>query len=441
MNRIIGIAIDEYFDNHITNLNNCYNDISQLTSMFMSKFKFESIDIFSQTEQTTKTIIYNSLYDLFINSSENDNILLLYAGHGEYNPRTESSFWLTCDSKKYDTTTWLNINDILNLFQHSPAKHIALVSDSCFSGAIFSHYRGGGTQALEANYSRYALTSGSLEKVSDGVKNSLSPFANTIINFLNEFKDSQISFSELSEKIIRDFPKEETQTPLHGALVNSGHKGGLMILRSKLSNDLIQSLDLDLKLNSNIKIDSTIEVPNFKENNKFESKFINSFVLQKAYKIINDIRISVTQNEEFFIDRTKEFPFLLNIGYNIELLNDNFLSMTLSSYDYFGGAHPNSYIYTFNFTFKPERLISLDSLIDYSGYESFHNFLETMIRRFAHEQQIEHLLNCIQYTTPWDFEFTFNDKNINLYFIRYMPRVYLAHAFLDIPIEQIKFKI
>ena len=78
-------------------------------------------------------------------------------------------------------------NELLDFIRASDAFHVSIISDSCFSGAIFQHkVRGGGINAFDAKKSRYALTSGGMENVSDGKKGHLSPFAETLVRLLEE---------------------------------------------------------------------------------------------------------------------------------------------------------------------------------------------------------------------------------------------------------------
>src|SRR5687768_8531911 len=137
MNKIIAIAIDEYADPAIRNLKNCTKDINSLISTLSKKYQFDSIELFTKQEQTTLSFLYSELYNELINSLESDNVLILFAGHGEFNTTLETSYWLCSDSKKTNVTTWFNVGDLLKFLKVSPAKHIALISDSCFSGAIF----------------------------------------------------------------------------------------------------------------------------------------------------------------------------------------------------------------------------------------------------------------------------------------------------------------
>ncbi|ADY52453.1 peptidase C14 caspase catalytic subunit p20 [Pseudopedobacter saltans DSM 12145] len=440
MNKIIAIAIDEYSDPTIKNLQNCIKDINLLIDTLSNLYEFDSFELFTKPEQTTLSFLYDELYNEFINSVDSDNILLLFAGHGEFNPNLGTTYWLCSDSKKNSVTTWFNLNDLLKFFSASPAKHIALISDSCFSGAIFEINRGGGTVALDGKFSRQALTSGGLEKVSDGIENS--PFNTVLIDVLKDNTSEKLSFNQLSERTILQFNQKREQTPEFGSLISSGDKGGTFFFKRKLDgSSIIKSIQIPLEINQEVKIDSTFEIPFFNENKYFNNNFINAFVQQLGYSIINDVRVFITEDEGYSISRSSEMEFYLEVGYNIHTLNEKFLSVTIGRSDYFGGAHPNHYIYSINFAFKPDRKISLYDILDYSNFSNLENFLSTMIDQYGDEEckEILNEYSTFEYTSQLDFYF--NDTIFTIDFMNLLPHAFKGCGSLEIPIDKIKFKI
>jgi Caspase domain len=440
MNKIIAIAIDEYSDPSIVNLQNCFNDINLIISTLSNSYQIDSIELFTKPEQTTLSFLYDGLYNEFINSLESDNILLLFAGHGEFNSTLGTSYWLCSDSKKTSVTTWFNLSDLLKFFNASPAKHIALVSDSCFSGAIFELNRGGGSIALDGKFSRQALTSGGLEKVSDGVENS--PFSTVLIEVLNENTSELLSFNQLSERTILKFSQLRNQTPAFGSLINSGDRGGSFFLKLKSEDStIIKSIQIPLEINQEVKIDSTFEIPFFNENRYFNNNFINVFVQQLGYSIINDIRVFVAKDEGYSISRSSEMEFYLEVGYTIHTLDEKFLSMSIGRSDYFGGVHPNHYCYSINFALKPERKISLYDILDYSGFSNLEDFLVKMIEQYV-EKECKEILkeySTYEYTSELDFHFTKDLFTID--YMNLLPHAMKACGGLEIPMEKVKFKI
>ncbi len=439
MNKIIAIAIDIYDDTSFINLKNCKSDINALVNVLSDLYHFDDIIIYTQKEQTTLSFIHSNLYDIFINSIETDNILLLFAGHGEFNSTIGSSYWLCSDSKKNDLTSWFNLNDLLKFFNASSAKHIALISDSCFSGSIFELKRGGGSKALEGKISRQALTSGGIEKVSDGVETS--PFNQVLVNVLNDNRSDLLSFTQLAEKTILNFSEIRSQTPAFGSLSNSGDQGGSFFLKTKENKSKIfTSLNLPLKIDHKLKIDSSIEVPFFNKNEFFDHDFINTYTTSFGYEIINDIRNYIEDHYHMANDSS---DFYIEVGYTIQSLNEKFLSIVFGRTEYLGGAHPNHYLYGLNFTYYPERKISLFDLLDTSFYVSNKSFLIDMVTKYARKVCKKTLLDTInsEYFHHSDLSFYFTDKYFTICFSNILSHAFKACSELEIPMQHIKFKI
>lgn len=163
MKRILAIAINDYDDTAVSNLKNCVSDMSNIVSVLSTKYDFDDVDLLSEREQTTREFLHDYLHNYFVNALPEDQILLLFAGHGEYDPKLQSSYWLPSDAKASQKHTWLNLNELIDLLRSTEALHVNIISDSCFSGAIFEiASRGGGATSLENKKSRLALTSGDL---------------------------------------------------------------------------------------------------------------------------------------------------------------------------------------------------------------------------------------------------------------------------------------
>jgi|GEM_PF-1650831 len=442
MYKFIGIAIDEYKDPLISNLSNCKNDIDSIVQILSQKYKFDDFEIIKAEEQTTKSFIYSTLFDILKNSLPEDSILIYFAGHGIYHTDLDETYWQTSDSVSNDITTWLNLYDIQKLFKISEAKHIALISDSCFSGAIFNKSRGGGIKAIENKISRQALTAGSIEKVLDG-KSGNSPFNQTILKILSENLNNELSFIEFSQKVILDFNSEIKQTPTFGSLENTGHEGGSFIF--KILDDepeLYKEINLPLRLQSNVDVDSNFTLLQFIKNDLFDYEFINSFISQLGNSIISDTRSSFSELN----DDEKNEVYSLDFHYNIKMISSHFLSILFTRNESYSKAlHPNDYFYTLNFTYQPERKISIYDIIDMNEYSNQSEFILFCINNSDVETNIKkELLNHFSRTiisneiNTIEIDFTFDDKYLNLYLSNYMPRALQAIGFIDISLEKVK---
>jgi hypothetical protein len=445
--KILGIAINEYDDFDLNKINNCLNDVNEIVSLLTSRYSFDEVELLSNKEQTTRKFIHNRLYDYFINSLEDENVLLIYTGHGEYNSTIKTSYWLPSDASPKDPSSWFNINDLLMYLRAAKAFHINIISDSCFSGGIFeTASRGGGIDAFNKKKSRLALTSGSIEKVSDGIKGNLSPFTSNLCEVLTQNDENELSFLTLANEVITRFNSGRNQTPMFGSLANVGHEGGSLIFHLKDKNEGIKKngfdfseISLGLNIDIPINIDYECKIPLFSENKVFDNIFVNTFIQHRAYNVISDTRTYINEDKDFIIERNKEIGFSVNISYTIHTLNDKLLSLTIAVESYLGSMHPNNYISSLNIAFKPERILNLYDIIKFGDFQEF---IKPMIEKYSvDEEHKETLKHYSEYITSHNLDFSVNDKTLSLYFLNHMPRAFIALGFLDIPIEQLELKV
>ncbi len=116
---------------------------------------------------------------------EEDNLLVWYAGHGQQGERgsADHGYWLPYGVTA-DSASWLSFDEVRRELGRVAvgARHVLLVSDSCFSGGLSSDTVQGDTgrralEALLAARSFQVITSGDLQVVTDVYKHGNSPFA------------------------------------------------------------------------------------------------------------------------------------------------------------------------------------------------------------------------------------------------------------------------
>jgi len=254
VNKILAIAITEYDDPHLNKIQNCFDDVSKILKLLNSNYRFDDTLFIHRKEETTLSTLYSKLSEYFQNALEDENILVIYAGHGTFNPKLKTAYWQLSDSKPNDASSWLNIREVLTFIKASTAHHISIIADSCFSGALLQENRGGGITAYDNKKSRQALTAGGLEKVSDGVIGEGSPFSQTVIHILKENELRDLPFNEFSILVSQKFTVSKTQTPMFGTLHDVGDEGGTFVfeLKQKPMAEINQSSIFDsLKVRMN----------------------------------------------------------------------------------------------------------------------------------------------------------------------------------------------
>lgn len=164
-----------------------------------------------------------------------DNLLIYYAGHGVVDEQAadQPGYWVPTDGTGADSSNWLPNKDVIRAIRAINARHLMIVSDSCFSGTLTQEHNMMGrrevTNMREAIplRSRTALSSGGIEQVVDVFKpgDQNSVFALNFVDVLNRNPGamSGIQISNLVRGLVR---RQVQQTPQYGAVLSAGHDDG-----------------------------------------------------------------------------------------------------------------------------------------------------------------------------------------------------------------------
>ena len=186
--------------------------------------------------------ILSAMNELRVKLTENDNLLIYYAGHGELDEANIRGQWLPVDADADNNANWISniaITDDLNAM--SP-RHILVVADSCYSGTLtrsaLARLDAGMSDEKKAEWvktmlkgrSRVALTSGGLKPVADGGPDGHSIFASAFIKALqnnNSLLEGQELYRIVSPHVIaaaEQFGIE--QVPQYDPIQYAGHEVG-----------------------------------------------------------------------------------------------------------------------------------------------------------------------------------------------------------------------
>ena len=175
--------------------------------------------------------VLKALATLRASLTEDDNLLVYYAGHGYLDEATNRGYWLPVDAEADNTANWISTSEITDALHALPSLHAIVIADSCFSGALTRvgraalDERGALIRRLTAKRSRTVLTSGGLEPVLDSGSGGHSFFANALLGALSDNRDviegSQL-FAELRQRVVLD----GDQTPEYADIRNARHEGG-----------------------------------------------------------------------------------------------------------------------------------------------------------------------------------------------------------------------
>ncbi len=233
-NYLMIIAIDKY--KHWKSLANAVKDARDLKAVLKEKYGFIDENIFEYlNEEASPENVRDAFESLKAKATPQDNLLIYYSGHGSYDPSFDLGYWIPSSGRLGGnaTSTYIPNDHIRNYIKALDFRHIFLVADACFSGSLFASdagKRGGNEEeAKESLKSRWGLSSGNLEEVSDGEKGKNSPFATALINYLKSNLKDRLRASEIIDYVKGQVTANTQQTPIGSNLAGVGHEGGNFI--------------------------------------------------------------------------------------------------------------------------------------------------------------------------------------------------------------------
>lgn len=226
---------------HLNDLKNASNDARGIDRVLREEYGFDSTLLIDATERQ----IFQAFQQLVGKTSENDMVLIYYAGHG-YELRNES-YWLPVEAQSRQEAEVSGISSltVANWLRAMPAKHVMLIADSCYSGSGIET-TGGFTYSVQdvekmlpyfmSSPSRTMLTSGAISPVmdGDGGGGEFSIFTRELIGLLKENRG--VLYGEALYEHLVDRVKYTpdgiavNQTPMFGSIESAGHECGQFVL-------------------------------------------------------------------------------------------------------------------------------------------------------------------------------------------------------------------
>lgn len=235
-NYLFVIGIDRYESADFDNLNNAVSDATAIIGLLTSRYGFELFPAPLFNENATKENIYKGLNDLLLTAGKEDNLVIYFSGHGLMHPIGGQGYWIPYEAKN-SFHYYIENSVVKDFIQRILAKHIFLIADSCFAGTFLTQTRSSGHareyQDMDQRVSRWVLTSGGEEPVSDGVKGGHSPFAHYLIRFLTVNDNRYFSVHELIRYAYIMTEHNSRQQPNGAPIENIGHDGGQLVFTLK----------------------------------------------------------------------------------------------------------------------------------------------------------------------------------------------------------------
>jgi len=226
------IGINEYDDPVINDLDQPLSDAQKLYNTLIAQYTFDSENVKFLKNVVRKEIII-ALDELSEIVTPSDNLLIFYAGHGYWDDRKETGYWLPADAQQSNTANWLRNTTMQGYIDDINSKHTLLVTYACFGGSIFKTRKAFNDAPVGINKlydltSRKAMTSGTLREVPDK-----SVFVEFLIKRLQENQEKYLSSEQLFTSFRTAVLNNSPNVPQYGTIQNTGDEGGDFIFIKK----------------------------------------------------------------------------------------------------------------------------------------------------------------------------------------------------------------
>jgi uncharacterized caspase-like protein len=230
------IGNDDY--PNLTKLMTAVADAKAVSEVLEQRYGFEV----TQLLDATRYEILSALNRLTSRLTKEDNLLVYYAGHGELDRVNQVGHWLPVDAEPDNPANWLSTRSLTDELNRMKAKHVLVVADSCYSGALtrvgVTQLRTGETASERLGWIRaqlglrvrMAMTSGGLEPVIDFGGGGNSVFARYFIDVLRAndgVLDGMSLYQAIAAKVVEAARKHDfDQVPEYAPIRYGHHENG-----------------------------------------------------------------------------------------------------------------------------------------------------------------------------------------------------------------------
>lgn len=236
---LFAIGINSY--KYHRNLKTAERGAIDISDVLVERYGFDRSNVICLLgDQATADAIDRQLRKYAKTLKPTDALVMFYAGHGEYDEAfTDGTYLIPHDAGKDSTALWIDHDKISRYFGSIKARHILLISDSCFSGGALRWIEDEEPNvefayAIKAikRASRQVITSGGLETVQDRGFGGHSVFSHFLIDYLKTAEGRFIGPTDIFQSIMDAVAKNSSQSPDNGRLSQSGDARGFFCLRN-----------------------------------------------------------------------------------------------------------------------------------------------------------------------------------------------------------------
>jgi formylglycine-generating enzyme required for sulfatase activity len=236
------IGINDYKGAKIPDLETPINDAKAIAKVLKEKYGFKVELLLDRN--ATKRAIFRGLRRLAKKTQPNDSVLIYFAGHGALDKTYDDGWWIPADATGGDPFTYLDNGEVQKAMKSMKARHVLLISDSCYSGTLFGKARSLPPLINDKYYlslynekSRWGMTSGNKTPVSDQGTGGHSVFAYQLIKELERNDKPFISTQEIHTRIAPVIGNNSEQTPLCRPVRHTGDQGGQFVFVASIKKE------------------------------------------------------------------------------------------------------------------------------------------------------------------------------------------------------------
>jgi uncharacterized caspase-like protein len=230
-NHLFVVGIDDYQE--VAKLNNPVRDAEAVRDLLMERYRFQADHLYElYNQQATRRNIMNGLRGLITKLQPEDSLIIYFSGHGHYDQLLDEGYWVPVDATHQNVDNYIPYTFIQQVVRKIPARHILLLVDSCYSGAVLVRgERDLVKERLERDPSRWIIASGRNEVVVDQsqLNERHSPFADALLELLGNYSQEGLTTLRLIDRLTENVSYNAKQTPIGQALQGVGHKGGQFV--------------------------------------------------------------------------------------------------------------------------------------------------------------------------------------------------------------------
>lgn len=196
----LAVGINKY--QQLQELYNATRDAAAVCEAFKTRYGVKDFTELYD-EKATKSEVEKALSSLIKKSSENDNIVIYYSGHGS------QEALLPVDAEEGEMHTHLLHETLKGFLARIKCHHLLMVVDACYASSIVSVTRSGATASeaytVDQEPSRWAIfSSADNRKAADGKPGEHSPFARGFLETLNSVEGAETlsSFYNRLRKVV-----------------------------------------------------------------------------------------------------------------------------------------------------------------------------------------------------------------------------------------------